>query len=115
MTPGTDIDQRRWLRLGDGRRLALTETGPAGGRPGLYCHGAIGTPLSGSCELERITHELGVRHIAISRPGTGGSERAAGRSLLSFAEDVSALAGELGVDRLDVVGVSAGGPYALAL
>jgi pimeloyl-ACP methyl ester carboxylesterase len=110
-----DIDQRKWLRLADGRRLAYTETGPRHGRPVLYCHGAIGTPLGASCELEQITAELGVRHIALSRPGTGGSDPSPGRSLLSFADDVKALALALELDRIDLVGVSAGGPYALAV
>jgi pimeloyl-ACP methyl ester carboxylesterase len=108
-------DQRRWLRLADGRRIAYTETGPRGGRPVLYCHGAIGTPLGASAELEAITAELGVRYLALSRPGTGGSDPAPGRTLLSLAPDVRALADALELDRLDLIGVSAGGPYALAL
>jgi pimeloyl-ACP methyl ester carboxylesterase len=114
MSAQHDTDQRRWLRLPDGRRLAYTATGPRWGRPVLYCHGAIGTPLGASCELERITADLGVRHLALNRPGTGGSDPADGRTILSFADDVLALADELGIDRLDLVGVSAGGPYALA-
>jgi pimeloyl-ACP methyl ester carboxylesterase len=109
-----DIDQRRWLRLPDGRRLAYTATGPRRGRPVLYCHGAIGSPLGASCELERITADLDVLHIALNRPGTGGSDPDLGRTILSFADDVRAVADELGVTELDVVGVSAGGPYALA-
>ena len=109
-----DTDQRRWLRLPDGRRLAYTATGPMRGRPVLYCHGAIGTPLGASCELERITAELGIRHLALNRPGTGGSDPDPNRTILSFADDVRALADELQLSRLDVVGVSAGGPYALA-
>jgi pimeloyl-ACP methyl ester carboxylesterase len=110
-----ETDQRRWLRLEDGRRLAYTATGPVRGRPVLYCHGAIGTPLGASCELERITAELGIRHLALNRPGTGGSDPAPGRTILSFADDVRALADALEIERLDVVGVSAGGPYALAV
>ncbi|HWF34938.1 MAG TPA: hypothetical protein VG295_06190, partial [Solirubrobacteraceae bacterium] len=59
------------LRLADGRRLTYSETGPRDGIPVLYCHGAIGTPLAGTVDLETITGELGVRYIAISRPGIG--------------------------------------------
>ena len=114
MSAQHDTDQRRWLRLPDGRRLAYTATGPLWGRPVLYCHGAIGTPLGASCELERITADLGVRHLALNRPGTGGSDPDPERTILSFADDVHALSCELGIDRLDIVGVSAGGPYALA-
>jgi pimeloyl-ACP methyl ester carboxylesterase len=114
MSGSHDTDQRRWLSLADGRRLAYTATGPRYGRPVLYCHGAIGSPLGASCELERITAEHGIRHLALNRPGTGGSDPAPGRTILSFADDVRALASELAIDELDVVGVSAGGPYALA-
>lgn len=109
------VDQRRWLTLPDGRRLAFTETGPPDGRPVLYCPGAIGTPLAASTELQEITRELSIRHLALSRPGTGGSDPAPGRSIADFAGDVRALADALALERLDVVGVSAGGPYALAI
>jgi pimeloyl-ACP methyl ester carboxylesterase len=107
-------DQRRWIQLSDGRRLAFTATGPRDGAPVLYCPGAIGTPLAPSTELRAITYDLGVRHIALSRPGTGGSDPAPGRTLRAFGGDVEALASALGIEQLDLVGVSAGGPYALA-
>jgi pimeloyl-ACP methyl ester carboxylesterase len=103
------------LRLADGRRLTYSETGPRDGIPVLYCHGAIGTPLVGTVDLETITGELGVRYIAISRPGIGGSDPAPGRTVLQFAADVAELIDALEIERLAVVGVSAGGPYALAV
>src|SRR5581483_2687169 len=56
----------------------------------------------------------GIRHLALSRPGTGGSDADPNRTIGSFAGDVRALADELRLTRLDIVGVSAGGPYALA-
>jgi len=103
------------LRLADGRRLTYSETGPRDGLPVLYCHGAIGTPLGAAVDLEALTGELGVRYIAVSRPGIGGSDPAPGRTVLAFAADVRELVDELGIERLAVVGVSAGGPYALAV
>ena len=58
---------------------------------------------------------LGIRHIAVNRPGIGGSDRVASpRTVLEFAGDVEALTEALGVERFMVIGVSAGGPYALA-
>ncbi len=117
MPGGTDThaDGRRRLQLGDGRRVTYVEVGPADGRAVLYCPGAIGTPLTASNELASVADELGIRHLAVSRPGTGGSDRAPGRTLLSFADDIAALADALELERFDVVGVSAGGPYALAV
>ena len=55
----TDRDAHRdWLELADGRRMAFTATGPADGLPVIYCHGAIGTPLSASVDLERLSERL---------------------------------------------------------
>jgi pimeloyl-ACP methyl ester carboxylesterase len=81
----------------------------------VYCHGAIGTPLSASLDLEALAWDLGVRHIAISRPGLGGSDPAPGRTVLDFAGDVRAVADTLSLERFYVIGASAGGPYALAV
>jgi pimeloyl-ACP methyl ester carboxylesterase len=106
---------RRWMALADGRRLTYSDAGPLDGSPILYCHGAIGTPLDGAVNLETIVAELGVRYIAISRPGIGGSDPAPGRTVVEFAADVAQLLDALGIDRFSLVGVSAGGPYALAV
>jgi pimeloyl-ACP methyl ester carboxylesterase len=103
------------LRLADGRRLNYSESGPRGGVPVFYCHGAIGTPLGHSVDLEAIATEVGVRYLAVSRPGIGGSDPAPGRTVIDFATDVRELADALELDRFAVVGVSAGGPYALAV
>ena len=97
----------RMLALRDGRRLAFTAAGPLDGFPVVYLHGAIGTAL----ELGGL---LGLRCICVSRPGFGGSDRAPGRTMLAFAADVEQVADALALERFAVVGVSAGGPYALA-
>jgi pimeloyl-ACP methyl ester carboxylesterase len=107
--------RRGSVRLSDGRSLAFCETGPRAGTPVVYCHGAIGTPLGRSVDLDAIALDLEIRYIAVSRPGVGGSDPAPGRSVLSFAADVRELCDQLAIDRFTVVGVSAGGPYALAL
>jgi pimeloyl-ACP methyl ester carboxylesterase len=106
---------RGQLPLADGRRVTYSICGPAGGVPVLYCHGAIGTPLAATVDLESMVHELGIRYLAISRPGIGGSDPAPGRTILDFADDARQLLDALEVERVAVVGVSAGGPYALAV
>ena len=113
--PAKAPDRSDTLTLADGRRLAFSITGPVDGTPVVYCHGAIGTPIDATVDLMRITRTLGIRHIAVSRPGVGGSDSKPGRTLLEFADDVSALVDAIGVERFSTVGVSAGGPYALAL
>lgn len=108
-------DRREKLVLRDGRRLHFTAIGPSTGWPVLYCHGAIGTPVEATVDLNRIVERVGVRYIAPSRPGVGGSDPHPGRTILDFADDVAALADRLEVERFSVLGVSAGGPYALGV
>jgi pimeloyl-ACP methyl ester carboxylesterase len=55
-----------------------------------------------------------IRVIALDRPGFGGSTFQPNRGLLDWPRDVAEAADILGIDRFDVLGVSAGGPYALA-
>jgi pimeloyl-ACP methyl ester carboxylesterase len=102
------------VTLADGRRLALTSAGREDGFPVVYLHGAIGSPLRPSDALARVIDELGLRWLCVQRPGFGDSDPAPGRTLLGFAADMQELAAQLGMRRLAVLGVSAGGPYALA-
>jgi pimeloyl-ACP methyl ester carboxylesterase len=50
----------------------------------------------------------------VDRPGHGLSEPYQNRSLLDWADDVRQLADHLGIDKFYVMGLSAGGPHALA-
>lgn len=102
------------VALRDGRRLAYVAVGPAGGLLVLYLHGAIGSPQVVTAQLAGAVGELGIRYVMVSRPGFGGSDPLEGRTLAGFASDAGQLADRLGHRRFAVVGVSAGGPYALA-
>jgi pimeloyl-ACP methyl ester carboxylesterase len=102
------------LCLDGGRRLTYSEAGPSDGAPVVYCHGAIGTPLRDTVDVPGVTTELGVRHIALNRPGIGGSDLLHGRRIAGFVDDIAALADALELSRFSLVGVSAGGAYALA-
>jgi pimeloyl-ACP methyl ester carboxylesterase len=100
------------LDLG-GRCLSYEELGDASGVPCVYLHG---TP-SCSAEarhLDAAAREVGVRLVAPDRPGFGGSDPLPGRRVADFASDVAALARSLGLRSYLVIGVSGGGPYALA-
>jgi pimeloyl-ACP methyl ester carboxylesterase len=107
-------DRGSTLQLADGRLLRYLETGPRDGAPVFYCHGAIGTPLGRSLDLQALTERLRIRYIAVNRPGIGGSDRAPRRAVIDFASDLEQLADRLALERFGIVGVSAGGPYALA-
>ncbi|MBV8757165.1 MAG: alpha/beta hydrolase, partial [Deltaproteobacteria bacterium] len=56
---------------------------------------------------------LGVRLIAVDRPGLGRSDPAPGRTLLDFATDIRALSSELSLERPAIIGFSQGSPFAL--
>ncbi|MFH5800912.1 alpha/beta fold hydrolase [Haladaptatus sp. CMAA 1911] len=60
------------------------------------------------------TRSHGLRILAPDRPGVGESDPILGRGLLDWPTDVVQLADELDVDEFAVIGVSGGGPYALA-
>lgn len=98
------------MRLSDGRTLQVTEHGSPGGFPVVYVHGAIGSPLTLSDDLRETITALDLRWLCVQRPGFGASTPQPGRGLRSFARDLA----ELDLGRFAVLGVSAGGPYALA-
>jgi len=99
-------------RLPDGRMLAYAECGDPQGVPVFFFHGVPSSRLlhpDGG-----IAASLGARLITVDRPGFGGSDFYAGRQVLDWPDDVSALADSLGLDRYAVAGISGGGPYAAA-
>jgi pimeloyl-ACP methyl ester carboxylesterase len=100
--------------LPDGRRMVWSSGGPEDGVPVLYLHGAIGTSVRRAPELDAIIDALGLRYVSVSRPGFGGSDACPGRRIADFPADLEHLADRLGLERFTMVGVSAGGPYAIA-
>jgi len=104
----------RRVVLRDGRALGFVELGAPGGRPVLYFHGAMGSPLRRCSAVDAALARLGVRYVMVHRPGFGRSDPLPGRSVLGWASDVAELADALGLGRFAVLGVSAGAPYAAA-
>ena len=102
------------VRLPDGRSIRFTSAGPADGFPVVYLHGAIGSPRWRTPGLDELIDRLSIRYLVINRPGFGGSDPSPGRSVVDFASDLGQVMSALGYRRFSVVGVSAGGPYALA-
>ncbi len=99
--------------LPDGRRLCYDTWGDPQGTPCFLFHGWPGSRLMGSV-LDHLCRQRGVRLIAPDRPGFGRSDLHPDRTLLDWPRDVAALADHLELDRFAVVGISNGGPYALA-
>lgn len=99
--------------LKDGRRLGYAEYGAMEGRPVFYFHGFPGSRLE-AVLADGVAARLGIRLLAVDRPGYGRSDAQPGRSLGDWPADVAALADALGLKRLGILGVSGGAPFALA-
>jgi pimeloyl-ACP methyl ester carboxylesterase len=109
----TKINIAKTIRLRDGRTLAYAEFGEPSGKTLFYFHGGADCRLEARL-LTKQAKEAGINLIGIDRPGMGLSSFKAGRRLLDWPDDVVELADYLLIDRFAVLGVSGGGPYALA-
>ncbi|MGW5238717.1 alpha/beta hydrolase [Monashia sp. NPDC004114] len=100
------------VRLPDGRRVDTWHGGDPTGSPVLYFHGTPAGRLQAALG-DGAAHRAGVRLLAFSRPGYGGSGDVS-TTLSSVAQDAVDVAAELGIERFACLGASGGGPYALA-
>ncbi len=102
------------VHLADGRRLGFASYGDPDGRPVISCHG--GLMSRSDCALaDGPARALGLRIISPDRPGVGLTDRLPGHDIVSWAaHDLRALVDVLGLDRVAVMGWSAGGQHALA-
>ncbi len=101
------------LQRPDGRRLAWCELGDPTGLPVIYCHG-FPSSRHEALLLDPAARALGLRVLAADRPGYGDSDDQPGRTISDWAAEVAALGDHLGLARFGLLGVSGGGPYALA-
>ena len=100
------------ISLPDKRHLGYAEYGVDDGFPVFLFHGNPGSRLS-SGYFPDCPFIEGIRIIAPDRPGYGLSEFKE-NALESWPDDVCVLADHLGIKKFSVLGVSGGGPYALA-
>jgi pimeloyl-ACP methyl ester carboxylesterase len=106
-------EERAFVTLRDGRKLAYAEYGRRRGSPAFYFHGTPGGLLEGRF-LDEAARLQDVRLIAVDRPGYGSSSFMKGRRLTDWPADVADLADALEIERFAVVGLSGGGPHAQA-
>ncbi|MCH7901874.1 MAG: alpha/beta fold hydrolase [Acidobacteria bacterium] len=102
-----------YVQLSDGRQVGYQEYGDRDGRPVFFFHGWIGSRLDFGPN-DDIARELGMRVIAVDRPGCGSSDFQQDRRLLDWPDDVSEVADALGFEQFAVCGHSFGGPYVAA-
>ncbi len=101
------------LLLPDGRALGYAIHGPDDGVPVLGFHGIPGSRLQHPPDAD-IYRRYPVRLFLLERPGIGLSSPSALRPVRCWAQDVAAFCTALSLHRVAVLGISGGGPYALA-
>ncbi len=97
-----------------GARLGFAEFGDPGGRPVVWMHGTPGARRQLAPLAKGHAATAGVRVIGLERPGVGWSSPQRYQKVVDFADDVERVADALQLERFGVVGLSGGGPYALA-
>lgn len=95
------------------RAIGYATYGPAAGRPLFFFHGLPGSRYDARY-ITPILDKLNIRVISIDRPGYGLSSFDGQRTILDWPVDVLTLADHLNIDTFRVIGLSGGGPYALA-
>jgi pimeloyl-ACP methyl ester carboxylesterase len=95
-----------------GRVLRVRDAGDPDGTVVMYFHGTPTSRLD-LCFGEELAAGRGVRLVSFDRPGYGESTPAP-FGLASIGADAHAIADELGVARFATLGLSGGGPGALA-
>lgn len=113
MRPGAGSEPDSIVRVRGDRQVGILEVGRAADVPIFHFHG------SGSSRLEALlaakaAENSGVRLIALDRPGIGRSEPCDHARLLDWPDTVVDVADALELSKFAVLGISAGGPYALA-
>jgi pimeloyl-ACP methyl ester carboxylesterase len=114
MTTITAARHEGTIRVRDGRQLGIAEFGPPDGRAVIWFHGTPGARRQIPEEARVIAGLEGVRLIGIDRPGVGLSTGHLYDELVDIVPDIEIVADRLGIDRFATVGLSGGGPYALA-
>ncbi|MEO8814624.1 MAG: alpha/beta hydrolase [Mycobacterium sp.] len=102
------------IAVGENRRIGFAEFGAPHGRPIFWLHGTPGARRQIPPEARVFAERENVRLIGIDRPGIGSSTPYRYGCVLDFANDLHTIADTLGVGKMAVIGLSGGGPYALA-
>jgi pimeloyl-ACP methyl ester carboxylesterase len=97
----------------NGNTLSYNDSGDQNGWTVLVQHGMIAS--INDTQLFRLLIEAGARVISIARPGYGASSPYEMTNIAEYADIVSILADQLGLEQFDVLGISAGAPYSYAL
>jgi pimeloyl-ACP methyl ester carboxylesterase len=98
----------------DDRRLSFAEYGSPRGPAIVWMHGTPGARRQIPFEARAIAEASGLRIIGIDRPGIGSSTPHLYPNVLDWTHDLALLLDTLAIDTARIIGLSGGGPYALA-
>lgn len=111
-----DIDRPKLegnVLVGSDRRLGFAEFGDPQGRPIFWLHGTPGARRQIPLEARSFAEKNRIRLIGVDRPGIGSSTPHEYRKVIDFAQDLRTIADTLGIDKMQIIGLSGGGPYTL--
>ncbi|WP_163895645.1 alpha/beta fold hydrolase [Mycolicibacterium hippocampi] len=100
--------------LPGGRRLGYAEFGDPNGPVVLWFHGTPGGRRQLPIVGRRAAERLGLRVVLVERSGSGLSDPHCYDRIGDWAADMAHVADLLGAGQLGIVGLSGGGPFALA-
>lgn len=98
----------------DGRRLSFAEYGSRRGPAIVWMHGTPGARRQIPVDARAYADVVGARIIGVDRPGIGSSTPHLYDNVLDWTADLALLLDALAIDSARVIGLSGGGPYALA-
>ena len=98
----------------DDRRLSFAEYGVPRGPAIVWMHGTPGARRQIPMEARAIADARGLRIIGIDRPGIGSSTPHLYPNVVDWTHDLALLLDALAIDTARIIGLSGGGPYALA-
>jgi pimeloyl-ACP methyl ester carboxylesterase len=102
------------IAVGEDRQIGFAEFGDPQGRAFFWLHGTPGARRQIPTEARLYAANNKIRLIGLDRPGTGSSTPHLYKNIREFADDLGSMADTLGIDKMAVIGLSGGGPYALA-
>ena len=96
------------------RRLSFAEYGPRRGPAIVWMHGTPVARRQIPLEAREYADQRGVRIIGLDRPGIGSSTPYLYPNILDWTQDLELVLDTLAIDTVRLIGLSGGGPYALA-
>lgn len=114
-TANTSLANRhaQTFQLPDGRVLGYAEYGNPNGKPLLYFHGYPSSRREAE-PMDAMARRCNIRIFSLDRPGFGLSTPQPGRKIMDWPNDVRSFATGMDLKRFAIMGLSGGGPFALA-